>query len=163
MPSKKNTAKRKAAPTIKRAAKRTPSKKTPAKRIPAKKSAKKSSKKTSQPRVHPVVHWEIQSQNPASLHRFYAEALGWQINANNPMNYGMVASAGKGGINGGIGGAEGPGSRITVYVAVPHIPSVLERIEALGGRTLMPRTDIGPVIMALYGDPEGNVMGLIEQ
>jgi predicted enzyme related to lactoylglutathione lyase len=35
-------------------------------------------------------------------------------------------------------------------------------IEANGGKTLMPRTDIGPVVMALYADPEGNRMGLIE-
>jgi predicted enzyme related to lactoylglutathione lyase len=26
----------------------------------------------------------------------------------------------------------------------------------------MPRTDIGMVIMAIYTDPEGNVMGVIE-
>jgi predicted enzyme related to lactoylglutathione lyase len=38
----------------------------------------------------------------------------------------------------------------------------LKRIESSGGATVMPRTDIGPVIMALYRDPEGNVMGLIE-
>jgi predicted enzyme related to lactoylglutathione lyase len=152
MATKKKTAKKKVAPATKKTAKR----------VPAKKSAKKGAKRASKPRVHPIVHWEIQSQNPANLQRFYAEAFGWKIDANNSMNYGMVASAGKGGINGGIGGTEGPGSRVTVYAAVPNISSVLERIASLGGRTLMPRTDIGPVIMALYGDPEGNVMGLIE-
>jgi hypothetical protein len=26
----------------------------------------------------------------------------------------------------------------------------------------MPRTDVGPVIMALYTDPDGNVMGILE-
>jgi predicted enzyme related to lactoylglutathione lyase len=162
MATKKKTAKKKAAPATKKTAKKVSAKRVPAKKVSAKKSAKKVAKKTSKPHGHPIVHWEIQSQNPANLQRFYAEAFGWKIDANNSMNYGMVASAGKGGINGGIGGTEGPGSRVTVYAAVPDISAVLERIASLGGRTLMPRTDIGPVIMALYGDPEGNVMGLIE-
>jgi len=117
--------------------------------------------------VHQVVHWEIQSDNPVALHRFYAEALGWAIDANNPMGYGMVSSKGAEGINGGIGGKgpgsnDGTGSRVLVYAEVKNIPLVLERIESLGGKTLMPRTEMGPVILALYADPEGNTMGLLE-
>ena len=130
----------------------------------AKRRASPPAKKAAAPkvRVNEIVHWEIQSQNPAQLHQFYAEALGWKINADNPMNYGLVSSRGQKGIDGGIGGIQGPGSRVLVYATVPSIPTTLERIESLGGHTLMPRTDIGPVIMALYQDPEGNTMGLLE-
>src|SRR5271156_3805694 len=118
----KKTAKKKAAPA-KRSAKRSAAKtKSVARRSAprtAKKPARAAAKKPAGPRVHSIVHWEIQSQAPERLHRFYAEALGWEINANNPMNYGLVASKGKDGINGGIGGTEAPGSRVTVYAAVP--------------------------------------------
>jgi hypothetical protein len=177
MATKKKTAKKKAVASTQRSAKKLASKKAAtkkvatkkvatkkvaAKKVAAKKVAKRSAKKASAPRVHSIVHWEIQSQNPAKLHEFYASALGWKIDANNPMNYGMVASRGRGGIDGGIGGSPAPGSRVTVYAAVPSIPTVLERIQSLGGTTIMPRTDVGPVIMALYHDPEGNLMGLIE-
>jgi predicted enzyme related to lactoylglutathione lyase len=162
MAKKKASAKKKAAPAKKKVARKAPAKKKAPKRVAAKASAKRAAKKPAGPRVHSVVHWEIQSQAPERLHRFYADALGWEINANNPMNYGMVSSKGKEGINGGIGGTQGPGSRVTVYAAVPDITSVLERIASLGGSVLMQRTDIGPVIMGLYADPEGNVMGLIE-
>jgi uncharacterized protein len=140
-------------------------KKAGARKRPAAKKARASgsaAKKSSTKGVHPVVHWEIQSRDPERLHSFYAEALGWAIDANNPMKYGMVASKGREGINGGIGGTQETGSRVLVYSSVPSIETVLQRIETLGGRTRMPRTDIGPVIMALYEDPEGNVMGLIE-
>jgi predicted enzyme related to lactoylglutathione lyase len=110
-----------------------------------------------------IVHWEIQSQMPDRLHTFYADAFGWKVDANNPMNYGMVSSGGKEAIDGGIGGSmNGDRSRVLVYANVTDIVESLEKIEALGGRTVMPRTDVGPVIMALYTDPEGNVMGLIE-
>ena len=78
------------------------------------------------------------------------------------MNYGMVGSGGKDGIDGGIGGSPAAGSRVLVYANVESIPPVLEKIESLGGTTVMPRTDVGPVIMAIYTDPEGNVMGIIE-
>jgi predicted enzyme related to lactoylglutathione lyase len=127
---------------------------------PAAKTAASSPKKRAA--KHEIVHWEIQSRAPERLHSFYADALGWEIDTNNPMRYGMVASGGPQGIDGGIGGTQGTSSRVLVYAAVPSIPLVLERIESLGGKTLMPRTDIGPVIMALYEDPEGNAMGLIE-
>jgi len=122
-------------------------------------AAKKTSAKKSR---YEIVHWEIQSQNPTKLHKFYSDALGWKVDANNPMRYGMVSSGGRSGIDGGIGGSPAPGSRVLVYAAVPSIPPVLKRIESHGGKTIMPRTDVGPVIMALYQDPEGNTMGLVE-
>jgi predicted enzyme related to lactoylglutathione lyase len=154
MAAKKN---KKKAPLNAKAAKKTAKKQAP-KTAAAKKAAPKKAKLIK----HEIVHWEIQAQNPSLLHEFYGEALGWDIDANNPMKYGMVASGGPTGINGGIGGSEGPGSRVLVYAQVASIPSILERIESLGGKTVMPRTDIGPVVMGLYVDPEGNLMGLIE-
>jgi hypothetical protein len=109
-----------------------------------------------------VVHWEIQSQSPDALHRFYADVFGWEVNAKNPMNYGLVSSGGENGIDGGIGGSPSPGSRVLVYANVADINAMLEKIESVGGKTVMPRTDVGAVIMALYTDPDGNVMGIIE-
>jgi predicted enzyme related to lactoylglutathione lyase len=130
------------------------------KRAAAKKAAPKPAPKKKL--AHPIVHWEIQSKNPAQLHSFYASAFGWKIDANNPMNYGMVASGGSEGIDGGIGGTQHSASKVLVYAAVPDINAILGRIQEHGGRTVMPREDIGPVVMALYEDPEGNLMGLIE-
>jgi predicted enzyme related to lactoylglutathione lyase len=157
MSAKKKKAAKKAAP--KKAAKK------PAAKKPAKKAAPRAAaRKAAAPKAtHPqILHWEIQSQTPAALHAFYSDVFGWVIDANNPMNYGMVTSGGGGGINGGIGGSQAPGSRVLVYAAVKEIDPILAKIEASGGKTIMPRTDIGPVIMAIYTDPEGNTMGLIE-
>jgi predicted enzyme related to lactoylglutathione lyase len=144
-------------------AKKKAKKKAAARRAPAKK-AKKSAAKKATPRAiaNAVVHWEIQSKMPERLHKFYADAFGWKVDANNPMNYGMVASGSKDGIDGGIGGTQHSLSKVLVYASVKSILDALSRIEGLGGKTIMPRTDIGPVIMALYEDPEGNTMGLIE-
>jgi predicted enzyme related to lactoylglutathione lyase len=162
MSAKRKSTKKAAKKTAAKAAKKTapkPAKKAAKKAAPAKRSAAKKASKPSGPKV---VHWEIQSQSPEALHRFYADVFGWAIDANNPMNYGMVSSGGKDGINGGIGGSPSPGSRVLVYANVADINAMLEKIESLGGKTVMPRTDVGPVIMALYTDPDGNVMGILE-
>jgi predicted enzyme related to lactoylglutathione lyase len=163
--SAKKTASPKKAIVKKAPPKRVVAKKAPAKKAVAKKAAARKAKAPAPKAPHvpnPVMHWEIQSHRPAELHAFYREALGWSIDANNEMNYGMVTSGGAKGINGGIGGSPAPGSRVLVYAAVPAIDPVLARIAAHGGAVVMPRTDIGPVIMAIYLDPEGNTMGLIE-
>jgi len=141
-----------------RAAKAAPA----AKRAPAGKAAPAAKSKAGK-RPAAVMHWEIQSKQPEVLHEFYGDVFGWAIDTNNEFNYGLVSSKGtSGGIDGGIGPSSGEDARVLVYAAVPSISTTLKRIEELGGKTIMPRTDMGPVVMAIYLDPEGNTMGLIE-
>jgi predicted enzyme related to lactoylglutathione lyase len=144
-------AKRGAKKPVKKAAAKKAVKKSAAKKKPAAKKAPKPA----------VVHWELQSRVPEKQQQFFSDLFGWKIDANNPMNYGMVSSGGKDAINGGIGATEDQ-PRVTVYVQVEDINETLAKAESLGARTLMPRTDIGMVIMAQFGDLEGNVIGLIE-
>lgn len=161
--SKKKPGKRALAkPVAKKVAKA--SKKSAPKKSAAKRSAARKPTAKPVPRgpVHQVVHWEIQSKAPERLHAFYGDVFSWKIDANNPMNYGMVSSGGVYGIDGGIGGAMGPNSQVLVYVSVPDINAALDKIASSGGRTLMPRTDVGPVVMAIFQDPEGNTLGMIE-
>ena len=157
MAVKKGSKKAKKAGKAKAAPKRTAAKRPAARKAAPAKAAPVKAKAN-----HPVVHWEIQSLDPGRLHSFYSSVFGWRIDANNPMNYGMVESGGGGGIGGGIGGTQMSESRVVVYAQVPSIDDVLSKVSMHGGRTIMPRQDIGPVVMALYEDPEGNLMGLVE-
>jgi predicted enzyme related to lactoylglutathione lyase len=158
MAAKKKAAKKgKAAASKKKAA---PAKK---KAAPAKKAAaKRPAARPAPPMPNQIVHWEIQAKDPGVVQQFYRDVFGWTIDTNNPMNYGMVASGGKDGIDGGIGGNMQGDSRVVVYASVKDINATLAKAEQHGARTVMPRTDVGPVIIALYTDPEGNVMGLLE-
>jgi len=108
-----------------------------------------------------VVHWEVQARDPGAQMRFFGELFGWNVDANNPQNYGMVTPAGPGSIGGGIG-ATMDAPRATFYVQVPSIADTLDKAATMGAQTLMPRTDIGMIIMAQFRDPEGNVIGLVE-
>ena len=113
--------------------------------------------------THPVTHFEVHGKDGKKLQEFYGSAFGWKVDANNPMNYGVVEAAGGKGIGGGVTTSMDGGKMVTFYVEVPDLKAHLEKIEGLGGKTTMPPMDIpgGPEI-AMFADPEGNVIGLLK-
>ncbi len=122
-----------------------------------------------------VVHFEIIGKDGKRLQDFYSSLFDWKIDANNPMNYGMVepeqtapTSQPGGehqysGIGGGIGQSDG-GPQVTFYVQVSSIDDTLRKAESMGGQTVMPAMEVpgGPTI-AQFRDPEGNVIGLVKE
>jgi predicted enzyme related to lactoylglutathione lyase len=108
----------------------------------------------------PVTWFEVTGKDAVKLRSFYSDLFGWKIDANNPMNYGMV-EAGEGGVGGGIG--QGDGAQVTFYVTVADPAATLNKAEAMGGKTTMPVMDVpgGPTI-AQFADPEGNVIGIMK-
>jgi predicted enzyme related to lactoylglutathione lyase len=112
--------------------------------------------------ANPVAWFEVGGPDAAALQSFYAAAFGWQIDASNPMNYGMVTAA-EGGIGGGVGPAGPDGPYTVFYVAVDDLQAALDKIGALGGTTVTPPMDIpdGPSI-AFFTDPAGNRIGLMK-
>jgi predicted enzyme related to lactoylglutathione lyase len=113
---------------------------------------------------NPVVHWEINAKDGSKLRSFYASLFDWKIDADNPMNYGMVDTGGTGGIAGGIGQTEGGGpTYVTFYVQVSDLQAYLDKAENLGGKTILPPTEIpGVVTIAMFEDIEGNKIGLLK-
>lgn len=112
----------------------------------------------------PVVHFEITGSDGKALQEFYNSIFDWQINANNPMAYGLVdtQSGGKG-IGGGIASGQDSASGVTIYVEVDDIQSYLDRIAEKGGNTVVPITEIpGMVTFAVFQDPQGNLVGLVK-
>ena len=110
----------------------------------------------------PVVHFEIMGGEGSELESFYRDLFGWKINSSNPMKYGVVETgAGPGGINGGVGPAHDGSRRVSVYVQVEDLQATLERAERLGGKTVLPPTEVpGGPKLAMFADPAGNVTGL---
>jgi uncharacterized protein len=108
----------------------------------------------------PVVHWEINAKDAPKLQKFYQNLFDWKIDANNPMNYGMVTTGGAG-INGGIGPSDTPG--VTFYVEVEDLQEYLTLAQRYGGKVLQPPTTVmGSVTLAMFADPEGNRIGLVK-
>lgn len=111
----------------------------------------------------PVVHFEIMGGEGNQLEKFYSELFGWKINSNNPLKYGVVETdGGPGGINGGIGPVHNGSKRVSVYVQVKDLQAILNRVEKLGGKTVLPPTEVpGGPKLAMFADPAGNVTGLL--
>jgi predicted enzyme related to lactoylglutathione lyase len=117
----------------------------------------------------PVVHFEVVGQDAKRLHNFYAELFGWEVNADNPMNYGIVAreanvNAEGVGIGGGIGsGPAGYPGHVTFYVEVPDVEAALAKAESLGGTRMMgPDQPMEGLEIGLFTDPEGHTIGVVK-
>lgn len=108
-----------------------------------------------------VVHIEVVGKDGPALQKFYSDVFGWSLDTNNPGGYGMYRQ--DGGLTGGIGAAQDGGAgHVTFYVAADDAKAVLKRVEAAGGRVLMPLTEVAPdTTIALFADPEGHVVGLM--
>lgn len=115
----------------------------------------------------PVVHFEIIGQDAGKLQSYYSELFGWEIDAGNPMRYGLVkreVNAEGIGIGGGIGtGPEGYGGHVTVYVEVPDVEAALAKAQSLGGTRMMgPEKVMDQVEIGLFTDPEGHTVGVMK-
>jgi predicted enzyme related to lactoylglutathione lyase len=116
----------------------------------------------------PVVHFEVVGKDGAALRSFYSELCGWEIDASNPMNYGIVARDGNtapdgGGIGGGVGqGPDGYEGHVTFYIGVPDVEAALAKAESLGGtRTMGPETIMDEIVLGHFTDPEGHLIGFV--
>ena len=122
---------------------------------------------------NPVIYFEVESADVKKAQKFYADLFGWHIDANNPMNYGIVDTHTEGkNINGGITvpqavledeDEERRGGGVILYVEVDDIEAYLRKAEGLGAKTVLPRTVVPDIVtMALFADTDGNTIGLIE-
>ena len=50
---------------------------------------------------------------------------------------------------------------VTIYVEVPDLDAALAKVQANGGSTVLPPSDVpGGPKLAQFADPDGNVIGL---
>ncbi|MPZ50427.1 MAG: glyoxalase [Dehalococcoidia bacterium] len=112
---------------------------------------------------NPITHFEIigAAGDGKKLQEFYSGLFGWNVDANNPMNYGLVAAQEGHGTGGGISASQDGKNYVTIYIEVDDPQAYLDKAISMGGKLIMPPTDIpGMVTFAQFQDPEGNLIGL---
>jgi uncharacterized protein len=116
----------------------------------------------------PVVHFEVIGKDGEKLQSYYSELFGWEIDANNPMKYGTVQREGNTnadgvGIGGGVGtGPDGYDGHVTFYIEVPDVEAALSKAEELGGSRMMgPDEVMEGLVIGLFQDPEGHLVGVV--
>ncbi len=112
----------------------------------------------------PVVFFEIRAKDAKAMRAFYRELFNWKIEEN---DFVARIPPGVGPPEEGVGGiilpnAASPG--VSLYVQVRDLRASLAKAEQLGGKKTADPFDVpnGPTI-AQIADPEGNLVGLVQQ
>ncbi len=114
---------------------------------------------------HSVVHIEIPAVNTQTTSKFYGDVFGWRITKDQMYDYTTFDSTG--GTRGGFVDLSGEApieykaDKLLIYLGTDDIEATLATIEANGGKTVLPKTQIpGIGWWAVFTDPSGNQLGL---
>ena len=110
---------------------------------------------------HAFVHIEISAIDLAATGKFYTDLFGWDVQHMPEMNYTTFETGS--GVGGGFNPVNEnmPAGITTVYVETEDIDATLAKAEKLGGKTVVPKTEIpGMGWFALFSDLTGNKIGL---
>jgi len=114
------------------------------------------------PNPAPVVFFDIAAPQLAPQAAFYRAIFGWDIDASGGFAV-PAASPLHATLRVETPGGKEPLTERVVYVGVPDINATLASVKANGGGVVFPRLVVpGVVIVALFTDPAGNRMGLVE-
>jgi hypothetical protein len=109
----------------------------------------------------PIVFVDIVGPELAKQAQFYREVFGWQTDAAG--QFSVPATPTMRGVLRVEDPRENPTAERVIYLGVPDINATLAAIAAHGGKTVLPRLEVPNVaILALFTDPAGNRMGLVE-
>jgi uncharacterized protein len=109
----------------------------------------------------PIVFFDIAAPDLASQAAFYKAVFSWEVDAGGGFSV-PVASPLPGNLR-VEAATQGPVTERVIYIGVPDITAALAQITAHGGSVVFPRLAVpGVVILALFKDPAGNRMGLVE-
>jgi predicted enzyme related to lactoylglutathione lyase len=121
---------------------------------------------------HTIVHFEIPADDVEKLRKFYNDLFGWKIEKMpGPMEYWGIATVpidDKGmpvrpGVNGGMMKKQNPEHKPVNYIAVESVDEYVKKIEALGGRIIVPKMEVpGIGWWASALDPEGNQFAILQ-
>ena len=124
--------------------------------------------------MDPVVHFEMPYDDAARMMKFYKAAFGWKMKGMGEKmgNYVLATTSANGpdgrpkepgAINGGLMRRTKDTPAPVVTIGVDAIDDSLKKVEAGGGSTITPRTEIPNMgAFAYFKDSEGNVVGLWE-
>ncbi len=111
--------------------------------------------------MHGVCHFEVPSTDIERSVEFYKGLFGWEFAGVGDPDYAMFSTPD--GPGGAIEKAQaGRGSNVIVYIEVADIPSVLAKVEKLGGEIVREKTLISEEFgyWAMVADPSGVRIGL---
>lgn len=112
----------------------------------------------------PIVHFEVVGPDAGELESFYQALFGWRRNDSVSLDEYAIVDTAAGSLSGGIAaGSDDREHHLTLYIEVPDIDAHLAKVAEMGGKTVLPRTEVPDMAtFALFTDPAGNTVGLVE-
>ncbi len=109
---------------------------------------------------NPIVHWELMVNDVAKAMAFYRRVFDWSLDAAG--EYAMIKTGGA--VEGGMMARppSAPAS-LNTYFAVDDLDRTLRDVVEAGGRVLVPRTQIPPGWFAMFLDPDGIPVGILQE
>jgi uncharacterized protein len=113
--------------------------------------------------VPKVAAWEFHAADVARAGDFYREVFAWRLAPVEDGLWGSVATRQQVGLDAAVSIVSGQPLTFP-YVEVADLEATLARVERLGGRTILPPWQADDATrLALFTDPEGNRIGLIQR
>jgi uncharacterized protein len=114
---------------------------------------------------HVIAHVDISANNQEEAAKFYESLFGWKIQSVPQMNYTMFQpEAGPGGGFSQAGDGMAQAGQVLIYVSTDDIDASLAKVESLGGKTVLPKTEIPTVgWFGIFTDPTGNQIALFTE
>ena len=114
---------------------------------------------------NPVVFWQIRGKDMAALKEFYGSIFDWDLSGGDGSSGVPVDGRDKDdgfGLGGGLGAGRGDGW-VAVFVRVQDPQVTLDEVVERGGTVILGVTERpGQATIAVFGDPEGHVIGLVK-
>ena len=110
---------------------------------------------------NPLVHWELMVGDPARSKAFYRRVFGWSLSEYGP-GYTMIDTGTPpgGAVMAKPSGA--PFAALNVYFEVAELDRTLREVVEAGGRVIVPKTEIPPGWFAMFLDPDGISVGIMQ-
>jgi predicted enzyme related to lactoylglutathione lyase len=116
--------------------------------------------------AHPVVMFEFLADDPDALSTFYATVFGWTYETDavgfRYVKFPTMTLSQLGGI-GRASDEQGWAAGRNFYFAVDDLDEALGAVNAAGGTTWVEPTRADGYHFAMFRDPAGNVVGLLQQ
>ena len=114
-------------------------------------------------KTNSLVWFEIPADNVERAKSFYGTLFGWKIEKlPGPMDYWHLDTGGSDDApDGGIMKRQNPQQAITNYIGVPSVDEFAAKVEKLGGKICMPKTEVPEMgYFVICQDPENNTFAL---
>ncbi len=110
--------------------------------------------------ANPPVHFELMVTDPRRAQEFYARLFGWTFSPFGP-EYTTIDT---GGLGGGLMARPpgAPAAALNLYFEVEDLDLTLRAVVEAGGTVVVPRSEIPPGWFAMFVDPDGIAVGVIQ-